>query len=718
MVEVALRDLSRTISTSQRQFRDVANDNNRSITKFAKDIAASFASQRKQSTDINNSIAESLNASQQTASKVDSTNSLLQESVTLQSRMVDELKNIRSSIRSLADAISQSGGLGSGTAGTGSSLMSAAGLKSAFSRVGLGGLTGKLVGVGAVGLAGAEAASLNRNAVETASQANASQRGGNADTSGAGKQSVSDLVRLAKEAGFNDQQAPIMAAIAAAESGGNPRAHNPNANTGDNSYGLWQINMLGRMGPERRRLFGIQNDEDLWDPKVNARAAKKIFDMQGFNAWSVYKTGKHIPFLGTAQKAAGSPSTPSTTAPGGQPPGATPQQSSTNTASAVTPNSPSTSSGRDASSSSSSSGTSSQSSDTTPAPSSGGAQSDSKPSGQGHAQALEKGVGSGLAKKLQEIESAFGGRLTVTSGHRDAGRNQAVGGAGNSAHLRGNAVDVKFNGGVQETLKLIEAASKAGIGGIGVYGPGSVHLDVESKRAWGSDYRRGSVPQWAEGAIRAHETNKWGEYDASAKVSEQNATRVGGGGMVGAGLGGMGMGGYGTGMSGGMMMNPMAMMGMMGGGKLGAIAGIVGALAPAIGGLFGSGIGDVTSGRSRAPQPQQPAVGGESAASLFDFKQFSMLSEDQQSSARFFEADRNERILRTQNIQQKAVESKAQEQSMQERLAAAPMPPQRPSEEQLGNNYLNASVPDYSSEISEKIEDWAEKLRRRFEEDL
>ena len=48
--------------------------------------------------------------------------------------------------------------------------------------------------------------------------------------------------------GFSGNGYRIMAAIAMAESGSNAEAHNDNANTGDNSYGLWQINMLGSMG--------------------------------------------------------------------------------------------------------------------------------------------------------------------------------------------------------------------------------------------------------------------------------------------------------------------------------------------------------------------------------------------------------------------------------------------------------------------------------------
>lgn len=114
---------------------------------------------------------------------------------------------------------------------------------------------------------------------------------------GGGGQAPSNLVSLAQQAGFTAEQARIMAAVAMAESSGNPRAHNPNASTGDNSYGLWQINMLGGMGPERRRLFGISSNEQLFDPAVNARAAKAIFDQQGFNAWSVYKSGAYRRYL-------------------------------------------------------------------------------------------------------------------------------------------------------------------------------------------------------------------------------------------------------------------------------------------------------------------------------------------------------------------------------------------------------------------------------------
>jgi hypothetical protein len=57
------------------------------------------------------------------------------------------------------------------------------------------------------------------------------------------------------------------------ESRGNPLSHNTNTSSGDNSYGIFQINMIGNLGADRREKFGIQKDSELLDPVVNAQAA-------------------------------------------------------------------------------------------------------------------------------------------------------------------------------------------------------------------------------------------------------------------------------------------------------------------------------------------------------------------------------------------------------------------------------------------------------------
>ena len=109
-----------------------------------------------------------------------------------------------------------------------------------------------------------------------------------------------EIEQLARQAGFSPDVSPTMAAIALAESGGDPGAHNPRYP--DNSYGLFQINMLDEpgyeLGAERRAKYGLSSNEDLKNPLINLKAAKDVYDNQGLNAWSVFSSGaykKHLP---------------------------------------------------------------------------------------------------------------------------------------------------------------------------------------------------------------------------------------------------------------------------------------------------------------------------------------------------------------------------------------------------------------------------------------
>lgn len=111
------------------------------------------------------------------------------------------------------------------------------------------------------------------------------------------KLSKDQITQYAKGAGFLGDDIDIAYAVAMAESGGDPTSHNQNSSTGDDSYGLWQINMIGDMGPSRRAQFGITSNSQLFDPATNARCAKIIKDGSGWNAWSTYKSGKYTQFL-------------------------------------------------------------------------------------------------------------------------------------------------------------------------------------------------------------------------------------------------------------------------------------------------------------------------------------------------------------------------------------------------------------------------------------
>lgn len=125
-------------------------------------------------------------------------------------------------------------------------------------------------------------------------------------------------------------------------------------------------------------------------------------------------------------------------------------------------------------------------------------------SGLEFAPGVDQRIRPNTAEKTKEVQSAFGKKLLITSGFRDPERNARAEGAVGSKHLTGEAVDVMFRGNEQETIQLIKAASAKGIGGIGVYRPGFVHLDTGPKRVWGPNYQASSTPQWAKPALDEH----------------------------------------------------------------------------------------------------------------------------------------------------------------------------------------------------------------------
>lgn len=125
---------------------------------------------------------------------------------------------------------------------------------------------------------------------------------------GGGKKSVEELVRIALEAGFSRGEASVMAAIAAAESGGDPTIDTVRSGLDPNmrreySIGLWQINYKVHQNWLRSEL-GITDPEQLRDPATNARAARAVKEKQGLGAWATYTSGAYQPYYLRAQEAA------------------------------------------------------------------------------------------------------------------------------------------------------------------------------------------------------------------------------------------------------------------------------------------------------------------------------------------------------------------------------------------------------------------------------
>jgi hypothetical protein len=90
---------------------------------------------------------------------------------------------------------------------------------------------------------------------------------------GAKELTETELVDLLSLVGFEGKALKTAWAVVMRESRGHPTSRNNDASTGDNSYGLFQINMIGDLGAIRREKFNIQTNSELFDPVTNAQAA-------------------------------------------------------------------------------------------------------------------------------------------------------------------------------------------------------------------------------------------------------------------------------------------------------------------------------------------------------------------------------------------------------------------------------------------------------------
>ena len=104
-----------------------------------------------------------------------------------------------------------------------------------------------------------------------------------------GTYSFGQLEQLWENNGGNTSYAATMAAIALAESGGNPQAVNPTDNNGrQTSWGLWQISNGTHNWP---------SEGNPLDPNVNAALAVSKLQSQGLTAWGTYDSKAYMKYL-------------------------------------------------------------------------------------------------------------------------------------------------------------------------------------------------------------------------------------------------------------------------------------------------------------------------------------------------------------------------------------------------------------------------------------
>lgn len=103
--------------------------------------------------------------------------------------------------------------------------------------------------------------------------------------------SNTDLRAVLSKAGFKGSSLETAMAVVRAESGGIPGRHSDPSLKLDDSYGLFQINMLGDLGTRRNAnylkeygKYGYTGPESLYNPEINARIAYDI--SKGGKKWS------------------------------------------------------------------------------------------------------------------------------------------------------------------------------------------------------------------------------------------------------------------------------------------------------------------------------------------------------------------------------------------------------------------------------------------------
>lgn len=106
------------------------------------------------------------------------------------------------------------------------------------------------------------------------------------------------------------------------------------------------------------------------------------------------------------------------------------------------------------------------------------------------------------------LKTGRGGKVcALTSGYRSAGHNASVGGAKQSQHIQGNAVDVVLlRGDVLRFGELLHAGlccKNRCLGGLGYYNGNKYHVDNrQGIKAWGPGYSKNGIPQITHAGVR------------------------------------------------------------------------------------------------------------------------------------------------------------------------------------------------------------------------
>jgi len=101
--------------------------------------------------------------------------------------------------------------------------------------------------------------------------------------------SKKQMTAILRRAGFEGHGLKVALRIVWLESTNRPYA----LNRSSNCYGLFQINMTGSMGPDRRKRYGLKSNKDLFDPLINAKIAYHMSNGgKDWSAWTTYPAAR------------------------------------------------------------------------------------------------------------------------------------------------------------------------------------------------------------------------------------------------------------------------------------------------------------------------------------------------------------------------------------------------------------------------------------------
>ncbi len=138
---------------------------------------------------------------------------------------------------------------------------------------------------------------------------------GSGSFSSAVTESLAQLEALWINAGGPVSFAPNAAAIAEIESGGNPTSYNATQATGDQSFGLWQINTAPNANHQYSGQVASSGTASIFNPATNAADAVAVYGSQGAGAWAAEtsptssKYGQYMSLVASAP----APSSPAVT---------------------------------------------------------------------------------------------------------------------------------------------------------------------------------------------------------------------------------------------------------------------------------------------------------------------------------------------------------------------------------------------------------------------